>query len=302
MALDVLVADVSGWQSEDVSSLARDGFKAVIPKYTEDLSSASGAKAHGQCRSARAAGMTVFAGYDFGLGSDGSDQCDALLNAFGGDEIQRVVLDAEVASVSLDIVLDFGRRAKEWNSNVKPILYASTSFIQEMYGNSGEVADLFDAWIAAYTRGYDIITWPGTPTPGAPRPFQQVIGWQFTSQFPSSIGLIDASVFDSTVFVVDKKEAEAKYRKACDMVIYHNVDMKDPDVNTADGEWVAMEGSHGPTKITQVTAFLHAINGVPWLDDMHALNIVALGVTGAQARRDSAVWDKLLEEAEAKKK
>jgi GH25 family lysozyme M1 (1,4-beta-N-acetylmuramidase) len=291
MALDVLVADVSGYQDEDVSALAGLGFKAVIPKYTEDMSSASGWKAHEQTRSARAAGMSVFAGYDFGLGSNGRDQCDALLQAFGGDNITRAVLDAEVASVTPEIVIDFGRRAREWNPGVKPLLYASTSFMQGFYGDYPEIPQLYDAWIAAYTAGYASITWPASPVPAAPAPFSEVIGWQFTSVFPTPLGNIDASVFNSTVFNGNVIPMQDKHTRSTDMVIYHNVDVHDPDGGTATGEWVAMQGSDGPTQITAGEAFVHAISGVPWVDNMHGLNIVGLGIRGAQARKNAEFWD-----------
>lgn len=280
MALDVLVADVSAWQSEDVSSLAGLGFKAVIPKYTEDLSSASGFKAHAQCASARAAGMTVFAGYDFALGSNGAAQCDALLEAFAGDAIQRAVLDAEVRSVGLDVVVSFGRRAREWNPNVKPILYGSTSFLQEMYGNAGEVANLYDAWVAAYTSGYDIIKWPATAPPNCPRPFGEYIGWQFTSQFPTPIGLIDASVFNSTVFATDQRDNPAHQKNGASGMVISEI-----NPNGVIKQWWLREGARF-TKIDQSDAYVMVIGGVPWVKNIHSDTLFGWMVNAAVAEHD----------------
>lgn len=288
MTLDVLIADVSGWQSEDVSPLAQYGFKAVIPKYTEDVFSASGFKAHQQCASARAAGMSVFAGYDFGLGSNGRDQCDALLAAFAGDNIQRAVLDAEVNSVTPEIVIDFGRRAREWNASVKPLLYASTSFMQENYAGYDEIPKLFDGWIAAYTAGYDPITAPATRPPSSPPPFESYLGWQFTSVFPTSLGGIDASVFDSAVFQVDQKKAATSIKEPT-MYIFHNTDVHDPADGEPKGEWVlGLETSC--VNIHAGEAFGLAMHGVPWEDNCNTLRIIGECIIRAQAAKNLEFW------------
>jgi hypothetical protein len=145
--------------------------------------------------------MIPFGGYDFALPGDGAAQCDALLAAFGNDPIRRVVLDAEVDGLDRDtVVLPFGRRALEWNPLVRPILYASTSFIIEHYTSDHDIAAVFDLWEAAYTAGYASITAPATPPPAPPLPFDHAIGWQFTSQYPSPLGPIDVSVFDRGAF------------------------------------------------------------------------------------------------------
>lgn len=81
------------------------------------------------------------------------------------------------------------------------------------------------------------------------------------------------------------------HREGVEMVIYHNVDVKDPDANTPTGEWVAVFGSDGPTNISAGEAFVHATSGVPWLDNQHTLGIVAIGLRCAKARKASAVWD-----------
>lgn len=195
--LDVLVADVSGFQPGDISGLAGLGFGAVIVKYAEGTGTPNPVM-HEQAASAVGAGMLVFGGYNFSLPGDGRAQCDTLLAAFGADPVQRAVLDAEVDGLDRDLVLAFGRRAQEWNPNIRPVLYGSTSFIARNYAGDSEIAGLFDLWVAAYTVGYREITVPATAPPSSPSPFPDYIGWQFTSSYPAPWGHIDASVFDSS--------------------------------------------------------------------------------------------------------
>lgn len=198
MSLDRLVADVSGFQPGDISSLASQGFTAVIIKYTEGTSEPNHV-AHQQAASAVAAGLMILGGYDFALPGDGRAQADALLASFQSDPVQRAILDAEVDGLDRGLLLSFGRRCLEWNPNVRPILYGSWSFIRDNYAGDQEIAALFDLWVAAYTAGYQEVTAPMTAPPTSPSPFPDYIGWQFTSSFPAPWGHIDASVFNSDV-------------------------------------------------------------------------------------------------------
>lgn len=78
-----------------------------------------------------------------------------------------------------------------------------------------------------------------------------------------------------------------------EMVIYHNLDNKDPDVNTATGEWFAVLGSEGPVNITAGQVWIHAVAGVPVVQDVGGFwGAIGIGVMAAQARKNSEDWDK----------
>lgn len=197
--LTVKVGDVSGYQDANVHGLAGEGFAGIVVKVTEDMSGAGGQNAQAQAASARAVGMAVIGGYDFAGGSDGTAQCDNLIDSLGTINPARLVCDAEQPDVSITIVRQFGVRAHEWNPNIKPLLYASVSFVEEFYSGADDLPALYDLWEAAYTAGDQVITEPQTPPPATPEPFTTAIGWQFTSHYPSSLGLIDASMFDPAI-------------------------------------------------------------------------------------------------------
>jgi hypothetical protein len=182
-----LVVDISKYQGDAPGqALAGAGFAGVIdqplgnPYYADQLASC------------QAAGLAILAAYAFAYPGDGAQLCDALLAAMLGPE-QRVVIDAEVAGITADEVLAFGVRARQWNPNVRPVLYGSTSYLAANYGGSPMIGALFDAWIAEYHADLTAAN-----LPPAPPPFTRWIGWQYSSSYPVpgvGNGLVDASVF-----------------------------------------------------------------------------------------------------------
>lgn len=96
------------------------------------------------------------------------------------------------------------------------------------------------------------------------------------------------SDWDRVLQLVQGSTAPAQ-KKAMEEMIYHNKDVHDPDGNTATGEW-SMRIGYGLTKITGGEAFVHALAGVPWMDNCSTLQLLGLNVRGAQAQRNQEFW------------
>ena len=241
---------------------------------------------------AHAAGATielyswVYAG-DNGYSVTRSYAAEELLS-FDGIRVAHHWLDYEEAGCAPRDLQAASLRVDRAHSPVGTYTYLSVL-------SSVEAVLVGPLWLAYYPEGYNVVDYyPGMSQ--AARNLGAVMH-QWTSVAPPDgrdlNAVVDeawhASLGGSTSMPAPTGPED--HGKEADMVIYHNTEVKDPDKDTPTGEWVAVFGSDGPTKISAAAAYGHALAGVPWVDNQSTLGIISIATSLAQSRKDSAFWD-----------
>lgn len=81
----------------------------------------------------------------------------------------------------------------------------------------------------------------------------------------------------------------APKHKEAEGMIFHNVQVKDPNNTTPTGEWVQRVG-YGMANVSAVDAYLAVMAGEPWQDNCSTMYIIAQCLKGAQAQRSQELW------------
>lgn len=202
-------------------------------------------------------------------------------------------LDYEEAGVSINDL----RNVQQWVQPERiPAVYTYLYMLNAQPGLRDVIAEIGVLWIAYYPGGAEYGDWMSET---ARR--NGAVMHQYTSSdgHRDLNAVLDEGWYYGLINSHPAPSGPEDHRREVDMVIYHNVEVKDSDVNTPTGEWCATFGSDGPTKISAAAAYGHALAGVPWVDKQTTFGIISIAATLAQSRRDAAFWDERTKPAPA---
>lgn len=101
------------------------------------------------------------------------------------------------------------------------------------------------------------------------------------------------SDWDRIIQLVEGTGAKPPKPKETKHMIYHVVANHDPDANTPTGEWVEFFDT-GSVNISAGDAFIKALGGIPWWDNMTIFHVLAENKRRAQARQTAKYWDEFV--------
>ena len=192
--------DVSSWQDNvDWVALKNNGVDFAYLKSTEGKTFTDAYFAQNR-KNARDSGIITGAYHFFRPATSVSAQVDHFINVVGKlspDDLPPA-LDLEDKSLwvgythkeKIDMVMEW-LTAVESRTGVRPIIYASPSFVEDVLGSAPQLAN-YKLWIAHYTDNSQ---------PSLPTPFTEWLIWQHSSSgsLPGVAGNVDLNRFQGDV-------------------------------------------------------------------------------------------------------
>lgn len=188
--------DVSGWQDEvDWQRLKENGVEYAYLKSTEGRTFVDPTYEVNR-RNARKAGVITGAYHFFRPATPVLDQVDNFMKVVGTVESDDLppALDLEDPSLwrgyshaeKLEMVLKWLQEVEK-RTGVRPIIYASPSFVESVLGSAPELAS-YKLWLAHYTSA---------EAPSLPKPFSDWLMWQYSEKgrLPGVVGNVDLNRF-----------------------------------------------------------------------------------------------------------
>ncbi|MDX1986662.1 MAG: GH25 family lysozyme [Candidatus Obscuribacter sp.] len=188
--------DVSGWQDEvDWQRLKDSGVDYAYLKSTEGRTFVDPTYAVNR-QNARKAGVITGAYHFFRPATPVLDQVDNFMKVVGRVESDDLppALDLEDPSLwrgyshaeKLEMVLTWLQEVEK-RTGVRPIIYASPSFVESVLGSAPELAS-YKLWLAHYTSA---------DAPSLPQPFSDWLMWQYSDKgrLPGVVGNVDLNRF-----------------------------------------------------------------------------------------------------------
>ncbi len=188
--------DVSGWQNEvDWQRLKDSGVDYAYLKSTEGRTFVDPTYEVNR-QNARKAGVITGAYHFFRPATPVLDQVDNFMKVVGRVESDDLppALDLEDPSLwrgysqaeKLEMVLKWLQEVEK-RTGVRPIIYASPSFVESVLGSAPELAS-YKLWLAHYTSA---------DAPSLPQPFSDWLMWQYSDKgrLPGVVGNVDLNRF-----------------------------------------------------------------------------------------------------------